>query len=124
MIYYGVGALILGWYVASGRNLARFRATRLSGKLIKDILAIGGVAAINTIQINLTIGATMSFVGAYAGQAAVAGFGTGARLEYLLPPLSFGLGAPLVALVGTNIGAGQVARARHIALIGASRRSC
>jgi hypothetical protein len=29
------------------------------------------------------------------------------RLEYLLIPLVFGLGASLVALVGTNIGAGQ-----------------
>ena len=49
---------------------------------------------------------------------AVAGFGTGARLEYLLVPLVFGLGAPLVALVGTNIGAGNRARALRIAFIG------
>jgi putative MATE family efflux protein len=118
LIYYAAGTLILGWYVASGRNLARFRLTRLRPGLLKDILAIGAVAAVNTIQINVTIAMTMSFVAAYAGQGAVAGFGTGARLEYLLPPLSFGLGAPLVALVGTNIGAGQIARARQIALIG------
>src|SRR5262249_10915231 len=48
----------------------------------------------------------------------IAGFGTAARLEYLLVPLVFGLGAPLVALVGTNIGAGQRARALRVALIG------
>jgi Na+-driven multidrug efflux pump len=53
-----------------------------------------------------------------AGPDAVAGYGTGARLEYLLVPLVFGLGAPLVALVGTNIGAGQRERALRIALIG------
>ena len=41
-----------------------------------------------------------------------------ARLEYLLVPLVFGLGAPLVALVGTNIGAGQRERALRIALAG------
>ena len=52
------------------------------------------------------------------GVDAVAGFGTGVRLEYLLIPLVFGLGAPLVALVGTNIGAGQQQRALHIALTG------
>jgi MATE family, multidrug efflux pump len=40
------------------------------------------------------------------------------RLEYLLIPLIFGLGAPLVALVGTNIGAGQKQRALRIALVG------
>ena len=52
------------------------------------------------------------------GTDAVAGYGTGARLEYLLIPLVFGLGAPLVALVGTNIGAGQQERALRIALTG------
>jgi Na+-driven multidrug efflux pump len=40
------------------------------------------------------------------------------RLEYLLIPVIFGLGAPLVALVGTNIGAGQKQRALRIALVG------
>ena len=35
-------------------------------------------------------------------------------------PLVFGLGAPLVALVGTNIGAGQRARALRIALTGSA----
>ncbi len=48
----------------------------------------------------------------------MAGYGTGARLEYLLIPLVFGLGAPMVALVGTNIGAGQERRALRIALTG------
>ena len=52
------------------------------------------------------------------GPDAIAGYGTGSRLEYLLIPLVFGLGAPLVALVGTNIGAGQPQRALRIALIG------
>ena len=61
---------------------------------------------------------TTALVGAAGGADAVAGYGTGARLEYLLIPLVFGLGAPLVALVGTNIGAGQRARALRIALIG------
>ena len=51
-----------------------------------------------------------------AGTNAVAGHGTGVRLECLLIPLIFGLGAPLVALVGTNIGAGQKQRALRIAL--------
>jgi len=53
-----------------------------------------------------------------AGVPAAAGYGTGARLEYLLIPLIFGLGAPLVAMVGTNIGAGQRQRALRIGLIG------
>src|SRR2546427_3141135 len=61
----------------------------------------------------------ISFVGEF-GPAAIAGYGTGARLEYLLVPLVFGLGAPLVAIVGTSIGAGQRERASRAAWIGAA----
>ena len=45
------------------------------------------------------------------GTFTIAGYGTGSRLEYLLIPLVFGLGGPLVALVGTAIGAGERKRA-------------
>jgi Na+-driven multidrug efflux pump len=52
--------------------------------------------------------------------AALAGYGTGSRLEYLLVPLVFGLGAPLAAMVGTSIGAGQQQRALRVAWTGAA----
>ena len=70
------------------------------------------------MQTSLTIALTTAIVCAHGGPDAVAGYGTGARLEYLLIPLVFALGAPMVALVGTNIGAGQRERALRIALIG------
>jgi len=41
-------------------------------------------------------------------------------IEYLLVPLVFGLGAPLVAMVGTCIGAGQRERALRATWIGAA----
>jgi Na+-driven multidrug efflux pump len=78
--------------------------------LFADILRVGAVASITTLQTNLTVALTTALVGSAAGPGAIAGYGTGGRLEYLLVPLVFGLGAPLVALVGTNIGAGQNAR--------------
>ena len=118
IVYYLAGTIVLGWYVASGRNLARFRLVPIRWAPIREILRVGAVGAVNTVQINVTIGATMALVAAHAGPTAVAGFGTGTRLEYLLPPLAFGIGAPLVALVGANIGAGQNARALRIAFIG------
>lgn len=120
IIYYLAGTAILGWYVVSGRNVARFRLTRLRWLPVREILAVGAVGAVNTIMVNVTIAVTMALVAAHAGPGAVAGFGTGTRLEYLLPPLAFGVGAPLVALVGANIGAGQTARALQIALIGSA----
>ena len=54
-----------------------------------------------------------------AGDAAIAGYGIGSRLEYMLVPISFGIGATLTALVGTNIGARQYARAQRVAWSGA-----
>jgi Na+-driven multidrug efflux pump len=114
----GLTTAILGWYILSGRNLVRLRWSRLRWPLFGDILRVGAVAAISTLQTTLTIALTTALVGASAGPDAVAGYGTGGRLEYLLVPLVFGLGAPLVALVGTNIGAGQRERALRIALIG------
>ncbi|MBK1656781.1 MATE family efflux transporter [Paracraurococcus ruber] len=113
-----MGCAVLGWYVLSGRNLARFRPAALRWPMLREILRIGAVAAISTLQTNLTIALLTALVAGHAGLDAVAGFGTGARLEYLLVPLAFGLGAPLVALVGTNIGAGQRERALRIALTG------
>src|SRR5206468_3814957 len=71
-----------------------------------------------TLQTSLVFALATALVGMSGGPHAVAGYGTGARLEYLLIPLVFGLGAPMVALVGTNIGAGQRARALRIAMTG------
>ena len=66
---------------------------------------------------NVTIALTTGLVGAF-GAAAIAGYGIGTRLEYMLVPLSFGFGGALVALVGTNIGAGNRERALRAAWIG------
>jgi Na+-driven multidrug efflux pump len=53
------------------------------------------------------------------GTAALAGYGMGARLEYLQIPLVFGMGSALVTMVATNVGAGHRARAQRVAWIGA-----
>ncbi len=111
-------ASVLGWYILSGRSQVRLRLTSLRRALFFDILRVGAVGSVSTLQTTLTVALTTALVGAAAGPDAIAGYGTGSRLEYLLVPLVFGLGAPLVALVGTNIGAGQRARALRIALTG------
>jgi putative MATE family efflux protein len=118
VLFYIGGTAVLGWYVLAGRGVVRLRWLRLRWALFVEILRVGAVAAISSIQTNVTVGLTTALVAGYAGVDAVAGYGTGARLEYLLIPLVFGVGGPLVALVGTNLGAGQPARALRIALIG------
>ncbi|MCC7281077.1 MAG: MATE family efflux transporter [Acetobacteraceae bacterium] len=111
-------ATVLAIYLLAGRSIVRPVLARLRWALFADILRVGAVGSVSTLQTSLTVALTTALVGMAAGPAAVAGYGTGARLEYLLIPLVFGLGAPLVALVGTNIGAGQRARALRIALTG------
>ena len=118
VLFNAAGTAVLAWYVLSGRNLARLRPARLRWPLFRNILGVGAVASLTSVQTNVVIALTTALVAGAAGPDAVAGYGTGARLEYLLVPLVFGLGAPLVALVGTNIGAGQRERALRIALIG------
>lgn len=108
----------MAWYLCSGRSVVKPGFARLRKVLFVDILRVGAVGSVSTLQTTLVFMLTTALVGAAAGSGAVAGYGTGARLEYLLIPLVFGLGAPLVALVGTNIGAGQQARALRIALTG------
>jgi Na+-driven multidrug efflux pump len=41
-----------------------------------------------------------------------------ARLEYILVPIAFGFGTALTAMVATNMGAGQTARALRVAWVG------
>jgi putative MATE family efflux protein len=108
----------LAWYLWSGRSVVRPIWPRLRKILFMDIRRVGAIGSINTFQTTLVFGLATALVGVAGGPNAVAGYGTGARLEYLLIPLVFGLGAPMVALVGTNIGAGQPERALRIALTG------
>jgi putative MATE family efflux protein len=119
--FYLVGSLALAGYLWSGRSVVRihFKGSAFRWPLFCDILKVGVVAALITVQTNLTIVIATGLVGRF-GPAAIAGYGTGSRLEYLLIPLVFGLGGPLVALVGTNIGAGRRERALRAAWIGAA----
>jgi len=85
----------------------------------RDILKVGLVACLVVILTNGTILIVTGLVGR-GGDGAIAGYGIGSRLEYMLIPISFGIGAALTALVGTNIGAGQYARAQRLAWTGSA----
>jgi putative MATE family efflux protein len=119
--FYVIGALVMVGYLWSGRSplhpaLARSGFRRA---LFGDILRVGLVGSISTVASNVTIATGTALVGHF-GIAAIAGYGTASRLEYLLVPLAFGLGAPLVTIVGTCIGAGNPERALQATWIGAA----
>lgn len=118
LVYYLCGALFFGWYILSGRNAARFRWVPLHRNVFSRILRVGALAALSSVVTNATIASATALIGHRFGAAEVAGFGTGARLEYLLVPLVFGVGGTLVAMVGMNVGAARGPRARNIAIVG------
>ncbi len=119
VFYYVAAALALIAYMRSWRSPLRLSAARLEARLFKDILRVGGLSAIGTLQINLTVACVTAAVGLF-GADAIAGYGIASRLDYLLIPFLFGLGTAVVTMVGTNVGAGQPARARRIAWTGAA----
>ena len=112
----GAGALFLYGYLRSGRARVqlRMRATPLQPQLLRDILKVGALACIAPLQTVLVILILTRLV-ASSGSTALAGYGIGTRLEFLLVPIVFAIGVASVPLVGTAIGAGRVARARQVA---------
>jgi putative MATE family efflux protein len=117
---YGLRCAALAGYVLSRRAAVALPLTglRWRGALAWDILRVGLPGAANTVLTNVNVMALTGLVGSF-GTLALAGYGIGARLEYLQIPLVFGLGTALVTMVGTNVGAGRMARARRVAWAGA-----
>ena len=121
LLYYVVGCAIFAVYIWSGRGVLKpsLLPPRLTWAPMREILRVGAISSIVSLSTNVSIGVATGLAGV-VGPAAVAGYGTGARLEYLLVPLVFGLGAPVAAMVGTCIGAGNHERAMRVAWTGAA----
>jgi len=114
-----VSSLVMGALVWRGPLRPRREDWRLEGRVFREILRVGAVSVVGALQTVLTAVILTGFVGSF-GTAALAGYGVGVRLELLQIPLVFAIGQALVVMVGTNIGAGRGARAKHIAWIGAT----
>ena len=119
LIWFTSATAIFGFIVFTGRSVVRLRLARLRWAMFSDILRVGALGSISSLQTNITMAGLTSMVAITAGADAVAGFGAAARLEFMVLSLSFGLGGPLVAIVGTNVGAGNRERALRAAMIGA-----
>lgn len=116
---FAASSAVLAWYLASGRAGVRlsFAKVRFQASMFGEILKVGAPMSLQPLFTNLALAAITAYAG-LLGTTALAGFGIGVRLEYVLYPLTFGLGAGVLAMVGTNIGARQFARAGQIAWTG------
>jgi putative MATE family efflux protein len=121
VVSFALGSLALLVFLYSRRSLVRptLHGRRLRGPLFGEILRVGAPGSLNTILTNLTVVLLTSLVGPF-GAPALAGYGMGARLEYLQIPIVFGLGSGLVTMVGTSMGAGDRDRAVRVAWVGAA----
>ena len=117
----GLGAAYLLMYLQSGpsRVQLRLRQTPLQWPLTRDILRVGAVASISPFQTVITILILTRLVSQF-GTDALAGYGIGTRLEFLLIPIAFAVGVASLPLVGMAVGAGQVARARQASWMAAA----
>jgi putative MATE family efflux protein len=119
VISFGIGSLVLFGYLRSSRSLVTvsFRGLRLKRELFREFFRVGVPGMINVVITNLTV-IVLTGVAGHLGRDTAIGYAMGARLEYIIIPLGFGIGTGIVAMVGTNWGAKQYARARTIAWTG------
>jgi putative MATE family efflux protein len=115
VVSFTASAGLLVWYLASGRTpvTLSLRGIAMERRLFRDILRVGAPMCLQPILTNVTLAALTAYA-ATLGATALAGFGAAVRLEYLQYPLVFGLGAAVLAMVGTSVGARQFARAARV----------
>ena len=115
VLAYGAGMLFLGGYLVTGQARIRLRFEGpLRREIFRDILKVGALACVSPVQSVLTVLAMTSFIARF-GEEALAGYGIGARLEFLLVPITFAIGVSSVPMVGMAMGAGNANRARRVA---------
>ena len=119
VVAFAISGLYQAMRLVSGRSglHLHLNALRFRPALFQQILRLGMVASVSPV---LTISTVVILTGLVStfGEEALAGFGIATRLEFILVPIVFGIGAAMISMVGANIGAGQVARAERIGWTG------
>jgi Na+-driven multidrug efflux pump len=118
LIAYAISISVMGWYLFSGRArvVPSVRGLRIRRAMFVDILKVGAVSCFSPLQSVLTI-SIFTHMLAGLGTAVLAGYGVGARLEFMLTSVAFAVGIASVPMIGMAIGAERIARARRIAWI-------
>lgn len=115
LVAFGLSAAVMAAIILRGGAGFRPRMDApLRRDLFRRILAVGAIATVMATIANLTV-VLMTALVARHGAAAIAAYGVGVRLEFLMIPLGFGIGVALTSLVGRRVGAGDWAAARATA---------
>src|SRR5271163_11650 len=118
LIAYSISISVMGWYLFSGRArvVPKIRGLHIRWTMFVDILKVGAVACLSPLQSVLTISIFTHMLAGF-GTEILAGYGIGARLEFMLTSIAFAVGIASVPMIGMTVGAGRIARARRIAWI-------
>ena len=118
LLAFSASISVMGWYLLSGRARVRPKlyGLKISRAMFADILKVGAIACFSPLQSVLSI-AIFTHMLATFGTAVLAGYGIGARLEFMMTTVAFSFGMASVPMVGMAVGAGRIARARRIAWI-------
>ena len=113
---YLISISVMSWYLFSGRArvVPKIVGLRVQWAMLFDILKVGAVSCFSPLQSVLTISIFTHMLAGF-GTEILAGYGIGARLEFLLTSVSFAVGIASVPMIGMAVGAGRIARARRIA---------
>jgi putative MATE family efflux protein len=116
LIAYTGGAAFLLFILFSGRSRLKlnWRTFRPNRGMFSDILKVGAVACLSPLQSVATVLIFTRLLSRY-GTVTLAGYGIGARLEFMLVPIAASIGQASLPIVGMNVGAGNIARARKVA---------
>jgi Na+-driven multidrug efflux pump len=116
LIAYTISISVMGWYLFSGRArvVPKIRGLRIRRAIFVDVLKVGLVSCFSPLQSVLTISIFTHMLAGF-GTAILAGYGIGARLEFMLTSVAFAFGIASVPMIGMAIGAGRIARSRRIA---------
>jgi Na+-driven multidrug efflux pump len=119
LLYYGLGTLAYAAWLWGGFGVLKpsLRVPKLSLAPALAILRVGGMSSVVSATTNLTLAIVTAYV-AVDGVEALAGYGAGSRLEFLLVPLAYGIGGPVGIVISANLGAGQTERAVRASWIG------
>lgn len=118
-------ACILFAYIYRGNTIlqpGRFRL-QIHPRLILGIIRQGLPACLSPLQTVLIV-LVLTALLTRVGVSALAGYGIGARLEFVVIPMAFGIGIAAIPMIGVALGRGDVLRARRVAWTAGCLSAC
>ncbi len=117
----GIGCMLLITHILKGKSLMRlsFKEFKFNWNIIKEIFKVGMPSSLSTILMSIGMIAITWMVAGF-GSAAIAAYGIGWKLESIGFHFALGMAIATITIVGFNLGAGKIKRAKMVGWIAAA----